>query len=69
MNKDDFTKGYVCALAEFVSGHGTHTAIREAIYGMHLTFEEMRKCGCDQYDIQILKEEVKFVFPDSNNGD
>jgi hypothetical protein len=53
---DAFLRGYVCAVATFISTHGMDTAVRDVWRAGGYTLAECAKNGVDQYDMAILKK-------------
>lgn len=61
-NRNQFNRGYMCALASIVKAHGLGTEIRDALGCNFLTVAQMRKAGVDEYDIEALRPIVNEIL-------
>lgn len=60
MKGNDFTKGYLCAIANLIKMHGYTTEADDLFRGCGAyTANEMRKIGTEEYDIETLKPVIK----------
>lgn len=60
--KNDFDKGYICAIASIVYGHGEGTETREALEANGLISRKIAKArGADAYDLKILDASLKEI--------
>lgn len=57
----NFNRGYMCALACIVKGHGNSSIIEEAFSCNSMTVRQMRASGVDESDIEALRPCVKEV--------
>jgi hypothetical protein len=60
--KDDFTKGYTCALANIVRGHGLDVEVREALACNTHTLKGLRDAGVDDTDIEVASALINLVI-------
>ncbi len=62
----DFDKGYACAIACIVKGHGAGTEVSEALQANGLTSVKILKDrGVDEYDIEVLKPVLVDIHNDN----
>ena len=57
----DFTKGYMCALANIIASHGRGTEIENAFRDNYTSLKEMREIGIEERDIELLMPVIKEV--------
>lgn len=57
---NDFTKGYLCCIANLINMHGYNTEADDLFKGNGLYTEyQMRKAGIDEGDIKTLRPVIK----------
>ena len=57
----DFTKGYICAVANLVSMYGDSTEAWEVLRCNFISIEHLRNCGVEQSDINTLMPVIKEI--------
>ena len=56
---DDFTRGYMCAVAALLTMHGESGYVDDLFNANGMTIPQMRKKGVDEYDIKVLRPVIK----------
>lgn len=71
---NDFTKGYLCAIANLINMHGYNTEADDLFKGCGLYTEyQMKKAGIDPGDIKTLRPVIKeyhrkkLLYTEKNN--
>jgi hypothetical protein len=54
MNKDDFSRGFICACAVTMRNHECDSIIEDTLKCNYMSVAQMKKIGVDEYDIEIL---------------
>lgn len=61
MNRNDFSKGYACAVAQIIEQHG-ETSLAEDVFACNfMSIQTMKMIGVDKHDIELLKPIVKEI--------